>query len=251
MRSQIILFTFVSSLAFAKPVAPNFSMREAGCMIFTTIAGKPETKTFGDNCKVRTAPCSTFKIALAELGFRNEKLNLMGESFKWDGVKRDREVLNKDQDLYSWMKDSVVWVSTILMSRLGQEQVTSDLKELAYGNATVGPNEFWIKGPLSISVEEQIKYLSRQNDENLKKAISLLPTETVKNYIVSGKTGSCYMENLAEGSRIGWYVGRAKADKKEYSFAIRFLNQKSLKTDKPGGLRAKELFLDWLHQSEQ
>jgi hypothetical protein len=27
--------------------------------------------------------------------------------------------------------------------------------------------------------------------------------------------------------------------------------QKSLKTDKPGGLRAKELFLDWLHQSEQ
>lgn len=146
------------------------------------------------------------------------------------------------------MKDSVVWVSSIIINRIGRGKVRSDLAELTYGNAFVGPNEFWIKGPLSISVEEQGKYLSRQNNEDLKRAIGLLPVETVGNYTIRGKTGSCNTDNRAEVARIGWYVGRAKADK-EYSFAMRFLNQKNQKTDKPGGLRAKELFLEWLRHS--
>lgn len=250
MFVSIILSIFFRFPALAKPVAPNFSAGETGCLIFTTLLDKPSITTFGDNCKVRTAPCSTFKVALAELGFKNEKLSPIGESFKWDGIKREREALNKDQDLLSWMKDSVVWVSSLVVDRIGREKVHSDLMDLVYGNASVGPNEFWIKGPLSISVEEQAKYLSR-NDENLKRPIGLLPVETLKKYTISGKTGSCKSSNLAEAERVGWYVGRVNTDKKEFAFAMRILNQKSQKTDKPGGSRAKEVFLDWLRQNEQ
>lgn len=77
MLTNIVLSTFFLSLAFAKPIAPNFSPEETGCLIFTTLSDKQVITTYGDNCKVRTAPCSTFKITLAEVGFKNEKLNPM------------------------------------------------------------------------------------------------------------------------------------------------------------------------------
>src|SRR5262249_38986693 len=156
-----------------------FSSGEDGCLARASVSPKADAVSFGSNCTLRTAPCSTFKITLAELGFKNKKLNPKGERFRWDGIKRDRDALNRDQDLLSWMKDSVVWVSSVVVGRIGQEAVHSELENMAYGNAAVGPEEFWINGPLSISAEELAKNLSRSNAPNLRQAIALLPVENI------------------------------------------------------------------------
>ena len=247
---KIFLFLYlVPSFTQAKLNGPMFAPEEIGCLAFANLTNGSETQIFGENCGVRTRPCSTFKIALAEIAFNNQKINSKGEHFKWDGIKRDRDALNKDQDIYSWMKDSVVWVSSIIVDRLGLEKTQSELNELKYGNALVGPNEFWIKGPLAISVNEQVLYLSRQSkNENLLKAIGTLPIDKVDEFEVSGKTGSCFSTNKNDVSEIGWFIGRAKSNQRNYAFALRFIKNKKNKINTPAGVRAKELFFEWLNQ---
>lgn len=245
-KVAIILFILLAPSVHAKPAAPAFTPKEIGCLVFSPLFDASAMVKYGANCEVQTAPCSTFKIAIAEIGFRSGKLNSSGERFKWDGTRRMREALNKNQDLLSWMKDSVVWVSSIIVNRIGPEKVRGELTNLNYGNASVGPSEFWIKGPLKISVEEQVKYLVRK-DESLKSAISLLPVESVAGYSVAGKTGSCFLDNK-EDQQIGWYVGRVKNGKKEYAFALRFVDHENYKTEGPGGFKAKELFHNWLRE---
>ncbi|MGE0631097.1 MAG: penicillin-binding transpeptidase domain-containing protein [Pseudobdellovibrionaceae bacterium] len=245
----LFLLSAIAFFSHAKDAEPHFSPKESGCLIYKDLSDPKQIKTFGHNCKLQTPPCSTFKITLAELGFKNEKLEPKGEIFKWDGKIRNRESLNKDQDLSSWMKDSAVWVSSIVVNRLGQEKIRSELKDLSYGNASIGPDEFWIKGPLSLSVEEQISYLSRTNSKHLERSIQLLPEEKVGALSVKGKTGSCYIGDPQKRQQIGWYIGRVKSADREYAFALRFINEKNSKTDGPAGFRAKELFLKWLPRS--
>lgn len=245
MISSVFLSMTLIVSAQAKPIAPNFAPEEEGCLAYSVLGDKAEIMSYGQNCKVRTAPCSTFKITAAELGFKKKKLNPKGESFKWDGVKRTREALNKDHDLLSWMNDSVVWVSSIVVNRLGRGVVQAELKNLDYGNGSTGPEEFWINGPLGISVDEQIKYLARQN-QNLQDAMGLLPIEKIAGSSVMGKTGSCIHKGHDPHSQIGWYVGRIRSANQEYAFALRILKPKNSQLDVPASFRAKKLFLDWL-----
>ncbi len=247
MIKLILFLVSISLFASAKSEGPNFSTTENGCLIYTNLADRKETQVFGENCSVRSPPCSTFKIALAEIAFKNKKIDVKGEYFKWDGKKRDRDALNKDQDLRSWMRDSVVWVSSLIVDRVTRDRIQLQLSELKYGNALVGLEEFWIKGPLAISVEEQIQYLSRQSqNENLLKALQLLPIERIGSFEVSGKTGSCFLGGSKNSSEIGWFVGTAKSPRGNYALALRFINIKGQETNGPAGLRAKTLFLEWI-----
>lgn len=240
----IIIFIFLFSVD-AKPKAPAFTSEENGCLAYVKLDSKSNIETYGKNCEVQMSPCSTFKITLAELGFKNKKLDVT-EIFQWDGVIRERKALNKNQDVYSWMKDSVVWVSSIVVERIGRNKVHSELKNLDYGNALIGPNEFWIHGPLKISVEELTKILSRAQNKNLTQALSLLPQEHIEHHTVMGKTGSCYIDDAKKKQQVGWYVGRFKSNDNEYAFALRYADHKNHETKGPAGFRAKELFLDWL-----
>ncbi len=239
----------IISPVFAKTATPEFKQGEMGCLEFSPLAENSKKIKFGSNCEVQTTPCSTFKIAIAEVGFKNGNLNPTGEHYKWDGIKRAREVLNKDQDLFSWMKNSVVWVSSIIVNRIGRKQVQSELSKMGYGNALVGPEEFWITGPLKVSVDEQIQYLSRKNKE-LQNAMAILPVESIGGYTVRGKTGSCFLESRKEGPQVGWFVGRAEKAQKEFVFALRFLEQEGHKANVPAGIRAKEIFSNWLRKND-
>lgn len=250
MTKLVFLLAVVPLFAFAKIDGPNFSSTEDGCLILSSISGGDEKKVYGENCKLRSHPCSTFKVALAEIAFKNQKINEKGELFKWDGKKREREVLNKDQDLGSWMKDSVVWVSSIVVDRIRREKIKYELSNLRYGNALVGSDNFWILGPLAISAEEQIEYLTRQSaDKNHLKALELLSAEKVGGFEVFGKTGSCLLNSTKNAPEIGWFIGRAKSSRGSYSFALRYIEKENHKSIGPAGLRAKALFLEWLQRA--
>jgi beta-lactamase class D len=244
---RLIFLILLPVFAWAKNEGPKFTASENGCLVFANLNTSKKLEAYGENCGIRSQPCSTFKIALAEMAFKHRKINSKGEQFKWDRIVREREALNKDQDLLSWMKDSVVWVSSVIADRMGRDEIRKELEKLKYGNALIGPNEFWIKGPLAISVHEQMKYLSRQkNTDHLEQALQLLPIVKVGNFSVSGKTGSCYLENTKQ--EIGWYVGRATSAAHSHAFALRFIKNENQKAQEPAGLRAKKLFMDWLEK---
>lgn len=138
------------------------------------------------------------------------------------------------------MRDSVVWVSSLIVEKIGSNVLQKELERLYYGNKKIGSDEYWIQGPLEISPEEQLQYLLRIEDIYLKRAIQLLPVESDGNIQVFGKTGSCWTK---EKKQIGWYVGWAESNKERVVFVFRFLDEQQSPSSGPAGFHAKKVAL--------
>ena len=67
----------------------------------------------------RTGPCSTFKIPNSLIGLETGVIKDASYVLKWDGVRRPREEWNRDHDLRSAMRYSVVWYYQELARRVG------------------------------------------------------------------------------------------------------------------------------------
>jgi beta-lactamase class D len=191
-------------------------------------------------CKTRVYPCSTFKVAAAAMGFDSGVVKDENTKFKWDGAKREREELNRDQTTRSWLADSVLWVTQQVMAKLGLKKVQTYLADFKYGNQDFsgGLKESWVSSSLKISPKEQIDFLSRlkQGKLNLstdavQKTLAVIPVgrDDASGKII-GKTGSCLpwldgdpeRDPSLKGTEpfyLGYYVGYFFKDKKEYAFA--------------------------------
>lgn len=185
-------------------------------------------------CAARHPPNSTFKLALALMGYdagllKNESQPVLAPP---DGADTERPETRGPQTPRSWMQNSVVWYSDVLARQLGREQLAKYLKGFAYGNENTGGVKseaepgarFWISSSLVISPREQIDFLRRM----LKGELPVAPEavhETMKlmaldaqpaGWMVFGKTGSGFTR-LADGvldrtRPFGWFVGFAKKD---------------------------------------
>lgn len=164
-------------------------------------------------CDTRLSANSTFKIALALMGFQAEIIKDPEASFKWDGKVYSIKSWNKDHDALSWMKDSVVWVSQKLTPLLGMEKTKDFLQKFAYGNQDMsgGLTEAWLSSTLKISPVEQWEFLDKLKNRKLpvsrrarELTLDILPKERAGDFILRAKTGSGF--SSAEG-RVGWYVG--------------------------------------------
>lgn len=238
-----ILFLFL--LGFTDAAEPQIKNRQV-CSLFLNLDSK-KLSAQGSHCHLASPPCSTFKIPLAATALKFNKINDT-ESFQWDQIKRDRDVLNKNHDLRSWLKDSVVWVSSIIVDRIGLSKLKDELKLLNYGNSQVGRNEFWLNGLLKISPHEQINYLSINNDEYLNKAFLFLPAEPAGDFIFYGKTGSCVANEAGTNNQVGWYVGKATSKKGSYVFVIRIMESDTLKSKSSLGLESKAIALKYFEK---
>jgi beta-lactamase class D len=151
----------------------------------------------GTLCKERLPPCSTFKLPLAAMaldaGVLDEKTVLA-----WDKTPQHLKSWEQDADARLWLKESIVWFSQRLTTRLGLPRVEKYLAEYDYGNRDFsgGLTTAWLGSSLKISAEEQAQVLRRLAGT---RAAALLPSEGE----VHGKTGSCADAN----QRIGWYIG--------------------------------------------
>jgi beta-lactamase class D len=156
----------------------------------------------------RYSPASTFKIPHALLGLDAGVVRDEFQVFRWDGTKRSYEAWNRDQDLRSSMRHSVVWVYQGIAREIGENRARSYLKRTAYGNAdpSGGVDGYWIDGNLRISAHEQVSSLRRlyRNDlpfrvEHQRLVKDIMIGEAGRDWILRAKTGW-------EG-RMGWWVG--------------------------------------------
>lgn len=174
-----------------------------------------------------TPPCSTFKIANTLIGLETGVIPDTRFSLRWDGTKRDFEAWNRDHDVRSAMRDSVVWFYQEVARRIGLERMREWTARLRYGNARIEGrvDAFWLDdGSLHITPREQVDFLRRLRAHeltgqrrNADAVVEVLPIDRAHHFVLRAKTGLC----TERGRAVGWYVGYAQDGVRTWTFATR------------------------------
>jgi beta-lactamase class D len=216
----------------------------------------------GGGCARPAAPASTFKVAMALMGF-DAGILTGPDAPAWDYRKEFnavREVDRKTVTPTSWLADSVLWYSRETVKRLGADKFAGYVADFAYGNADVsgdpgqdnGMTRSWLNSSLQISPEGQVRFLRQMLDGALPVSVaardavvSIMPHFTAGAWDVHGKTGTYYERN-ADGSynskkQYGWFVGWAERDGQRLVFA--YLIRDAKQTAGSAGPRARDALL--------
>jgi beta-lactamase class D len=200
-------------------------------------------------CQERLSPCSTFKIPNTLIALESGVLNGPGDEKKWDGTQHSREALNRDHDLASAIKYSIVWYFQDVALDIGPQQMQASLDAYDYGNRDIsgGQDHFWLSSSLLISALEQIDFMAALEENRL--PVSKKNQETVKAMMLQdyrlpegfsgelyGKTGTC----ITSGGGHGWFTGFLHRDDNEYIFAV------NLKSESSRGWDARTLAIEIL-----
>lgn len=210
------------------------------CTILADAATGERLVAQGD-CDRRVTPASTFKIAIALMGYD-------------DGFLRDEHApklpfrkgypswvpaWKADQDPTSWIANSVVWYSQQVTQHLGAEKFGRYVHALGYGNRDVsgdpgednGLTRAWLSSSLRISPVEQVEFLRALVSGKLpvsRRALAMTTRITALGtlpggWALHGKTGTGPFRK-ADGSpdqnhAYGWFVGWAVREGRTVVFA--------------------------------
>ena len=157
-------------------------------------------------------PASTFKVPHALFALEAGVVRDEFQRFAWDGEERRVRSWNRDHDLRSSMRNSVVWVYQDFARAIGEARERRYLESIAYGNADPGGgiDRFWLDGALRISALGQLEFLQRlyRNDlpfrvEHQRLVKDLIIVEAGRDWILRAKTGwQAHLE-----PHTGWWVG--------------------------------------------
>lgn len=119
------------------------------------------------DCTTAWSPESSFKIALSLIGFDAGILKSESDP-SWplpEGTDPYINTCRGDHNPRTWMRDSCLWYSRILTSKLGMEKFQAHIDKLGYGNQDLsgGLTNAWIWSgrSLKISPEQQVDFLMR------------------------------------------------------------------------------------------
>lgn len=232
------------------------------CTIVAEAASGRVVLEEGD-CDTRVTPASTFKVALAVMGFDAGFLKGPHDPvlpFK-EGYVAWRKEWTQPTDPTSWLKYSVVWYSQQITHALGMERFRRYAQAFDYGNADVsgdpgkdnGLDRAWIASSLKIAPKEQVVFLHKLVDGTLPVSARAmaLTREIVETrpagdgWTIHGKTGAAASKTdageVVRGRPWGWYVGWASKGDRTYVFA--HLIRDESKQSSPPGFRARDGFI--------
>lgn len=218
-------------------------------------------------CDKRFSPCSSFKFALAIMGFDSDILK-SPKSPMWD-LKPEYNPSSRDQGYKQvtpdlWERESIVWFSQQLTTRLGEKRFSDYVKKFEYGNQDLsgdsgmqnGLTHAWLMSSLAISPNEQIQFLLKFMNRKLPvsertytSVRSIIPEyKAFGDWIVFGKSGSGWLRDsdgkINENAPLGWFVGWA--EKKDRQVVFVRLEIRNAKSSIAGGPKAREDILNEL-----
>lgn len=230
-------------------IAPfGAAQAETVCTLLVEAQTGRTIKSDGD-CASRTTPASSFKLALAVMGYDSgilKDVHTPAWPFK-PGYLASHSEWKQMTDPTSWLQNSVVWYSQVLTTQLGMHHFRAYVEKFDYGNKDVSGNpgkndgltKAWLSSSLQISPAEEVVFVRKMLSGDLpvsKTAISatiaIVPAWTLADgTVVHGKTGTG-IPRAADGSLdaphgVGWFVGWADKGDKRYVFA-RLIRQDSL-----------------------
>lgn len=174
---------------------------------------------------VRYVPASTFKIPNSLIGLSVGAVRNVEEALPYGGKPLFLKAWEKDMGLREAIAMSNVPIYQELARRIGLERMNEYVPKLDYGNKEIGTtvDEFWLKGPLTISAVEQTRFLAKLASgklpipENIQAAVrGIVLMEQGESWKLYGKTG---WEN-APGPGIGWWVGWVEKNDRLFAFAL-------------------------------
>lgn len=180
----------------------------------------------------RYLPASTFKIPHALFALDAGVVSNEFQRFAWDGEVRGIQSWNRDHDLRSSLRNSVVWVYQEFARAIGEEGERRYLEKIAYGNADPGGgvDRFWLDGALRISAFEQLEFLQRlyRNElpfpvEHQRLVKDIMIAEAGRDWILRAKSGW----QARFEPHTGWWVGWVEHPEGAVFFALNI--------DMPGG----------------
>lgn len=237
MPKLLCLLAFLTS---APDFSTHFSGLDACFLLHDLKSGEPVVEFGAERADEASAPCSTFKVALLLMALDTGVVVDGSTAFAWDGTKYPIEPWNQDQTAASWIQNSAVWVSQIVVTKLGSPKVQKYLDDFRYGtrDLSAGLTHFWLtKGPverkiphpsLEITPREQIDFLSRMWKGELPVSPAALAeakrlmfvAESPSGWRLHGKTGSGFV-GPASDLRLGWFVAHLEKGDQEYVAVLR------------------------------
>ncbi len=203
----------------------------------------------------RYSPFSTFKIPHSIIALEMQIVSNTEQVVKWDEKKYPVEnwwpdTWNGEHNLKSAFKYSVVPVYRHIASLIGGEMMQSYVVSFDYGNKDIssGIDNFWLNGSLQITAFEQIEFLRKFYNGQLK--ISAKTTKSVKNILIQeqtenyklcAKTGAGYIDQNRKVA-LGWYVGYLEKPDNVYFFALNIEGQTFNEIVKPRIEITKSIF---------
>lgn len=260
--SAALIVTFaVSTINAASALAASPDRPPVFACTLVVEAGSGEVLRRDGDCDRRVSPASTFKVPLALMGY-DAGILVDGRSPRWEyqpefnAVKRDRRPV----DPTIWLRDSVVWYSQQITRKLGAERFAGYVAEFDYGNRDISGNpgkqdgltHSWLSSSLSISPDEQVRFLRQitartlpVSADALDRAAAVIPAFEAGEWHVKGKTGTGWLTGkdgeLDRGRPFGWFVGWAEKDGRRVVFAKLAVNDG--KSDKIMGPKMRDQFL--------
>jgi peptidoglycan-N-acetylglucosamine deacetylase len=189
---------------------------------------RAQTLTATDPARVteRALPASTFKIPHTLIGLETGVIPGREFTLRWDGKHRSLPGWNRDTDLASAMKYSVVWYFQEVARRIGQERMQRWLDRLNYGNRTIGeaPDSFWLDGSLTITPLEQMRFLDRLRQralpfarEHMALVDEITTLDAGPGWSWRGKTGT---QTVPGKPPVAWLVGSTDRDDRSWVYAL-------------------------------
>lgn len=176
-------------------------------------------------CAQALLPASTFKVCNSLIGIETGVIPDEKHLMRWDSVTRSIPAWNRDHDLQSAFRHSVVWYYQALARQVGSLRMKSWLDAAHYGNADTagGIDKFWLTGGgLRISPLQQVDFLKRLHERQLPFSARtidiverIMVVEDTAGYVLRAKTGW----GAQDGQEIGWYVGYLTRGEAVYYFA--------------------------------
>ena len=176
----------------------------------------------GSDVNSRHAPWSTFKIPNLLIALETGVAGDLTAARRWDPERRPAasfwpEAWRRDHTLDSAFRASAVWYFRDLALDVGAPAYRDSLTGWRYGNAAVpdGADDFWLGGPLRISVSEQVDFLAALlggrldvSDEALSDLSAASAEWCHRDLSLHGKTGAGTLVpgDFSAGFE-GWYVG--------------------------------------------
>jgi beta-lactamase class D len=234
---------------------------KASCTLIVDVDTGKKVHSSGD-CGKRYSPASTYKIALAVMGF-DAGILVDAQNPVWElppTAPSQNSAIQMGTPT-TWQSQSILWYSRELTKTLGRVRMEQYVYKFSYGNKDAtsgvvgrpGTHSSWVGGSLLISAQEQVEFLRKLVLEELPVSVrsqqaakTIIPqARTASGWRVHGKIGStwtysrAWVANLSEP--IGWYVGWVSREDKTYVFARVTVGDKPFQT--PLGLLVKEQFL--------
>lgn len=233
------------------------------CTILADAATGDRLVAEGD-CDRRVTPASTFKIAIAVMGYDDGFLKDEHSPklpFK-KGYPSWIPAWKADQDPTSWIANSVVWYSQQVTRHLGVEKFDRYIRAFGYGNRDAsgdpgkdnGLTRAWLSSSLKISPAEQIEFLRALTTGKLpvsRHALDMTAAVTALGKLpggwdLHGKTGTGPFRK-ADGKpdqnhTYGWFVGWAVRDGRTVVFA-RLVEERGKRVTMTAGRSTREAMI--------